>query len=81
MAIKFYSWKDKFKRKKRSHHPHGHGTTFYPATKFYRKPYNRAHRHTSNQLTSTFKKNFISLETLLKKLPRQHKHSASWDSW
>lgn len=81
MAIRFFEWKDRFKRKKRSTKPNGHGTTMYPAPRSYYYWYNRTDRNKSRILTRLLKKGKITEDDMERDIPRRHRHRASWDYW
>lgn len=81
MAIYFNNWKDKFKRKKRSTKPNGHGTILYNADKHYCHWFHRSDRAKSDNLIKQYQHGCITEEELESKLPRNHKHTATWNYW
>ena len=81
MAIRFFTWTTKHKRKKRSTKPHGHGTIYYGAPTDYCRMYNKKDRCKSNLLMRLFRKDIIDYDNLNKLLPMQHRHSANWYYW
>ena len=81
MAIRFFEWSSKHKRKKRSRKPNGHGTMFYNAPKEYSHFYIRKDRSKEGILMRMFKNGKIDDDSLEDNLPRDHKNGATWDFW
>jgi len=81
MAIRIFTWKNKFIRKKRSTKPNGHGTMFNNADKHYTYWFRRSDRNNNKLYTKLYTKGFITEEELENNVPRQHRHSATWEYW